>query len=83
MRKCAKYDFIINSEEFLMFSRPNGDIEKMLQRLPRIPTSSIIERMHKATTINERRYDLTEKERFNNNIIEFTYFARKVLPQLK
>ena len=28
LRKCAKYDFLINSEEFLIFSRPNGDIEK-------------------------------------------------------
>ncbi len=33
--------------------------------------------------INEKRYDLSDKERFNNNIIEFTYFAKKVLPQLK
>lgn len=28
-------------------------------------------------------YDLTEKERFNNMIIEFNYFSKKVLPQLK
>lgn len=39
--------------------------------------------MHKATDIKERMYDLTEKERFNNIIIEFSYFAKKVIPQLK
>lgn len=66
-----------------MFSRPNGDIEKMLSRLPRIPTSSCIERLHRATNINERDHDLTEKEKFNNTIIDFTYFAKKVIPQLK
>ena len=66
-----------------MFSRPNADIEKMLQRLPRVPTSSQIDRMHKVTDIKERMYDLTDKERFQNVLTEFQYFAKKVLPQLK
>jgi len=39
--------------------------------------------MHENTDIKERMYDLTEKERFNNIIIEFSFFAKKVLPQLK
>lgn len=30
LRKLSKFDFLINSEEFLLFSRPNGDIGKML-----------------------------------------------------
>lgn len=66
-----------------MFSRPNGDVEKMLSRLPKIPTASCIERMHKATDIKERNYDLTEKEKYHNTLIEFSYFAKKVLPQMK
>lgn len=67
----------------MQFSRPNGDIEKNLNRLIRIPTATAIDRMHKATDIKERMYDLTEKERFNNTIIEFSYFSKKVIPQLK
>ena len=43
----------------------------------------MIERMRTATNINERMFDLTEKEKFNNTIIEFNFFAKKVLPQLK
>ncbi len=39
--------------------------------------------MQKSTDIKERNYDLTEKERFNNSIIEFTFFVKKVHPQLK
>ena len=39
--------------------------------------------MQKATDIKERNYDLTEKEKFSNCIIEFSFYAKKVLPQLK
>lgn len=84
MRKLARFEFIINSPEFQIFARPNGgDIDKQLKAMHRVPTSAIIERMHENTDIKERMYDLTEKERFNNIIIEFSFFAKKVLPQLK
>lgn len=34
MRKLSQYDFIINSEEFLLFSRPQGgDVEKSMARM--------------------------------------------------
>lgn len=84
MRKCSKLDFLINGEEFLVFSRPNGDIEKNLAKLPlKVPTATQIERMQSATDIKERNYDLSEKERFNLAILDFTIFAKKVIPQLK
>jgi PX domain len=83
LRKCGKYDFIINSEEFLIFSRPNGDIEKVFSRLNKIPTSSMIERFRTALNINESRFDLTEREMFSNQIADFLSFTSKVLPQLK
>lgn len=73
----------MNSEEFLLFTRPNGDIEKNLSKLGKVPTATIIDRMHKSTDIKERNFDLTEKEKFNNVIIEFSFFAKKVIPQLK
>jgi len=28
LKKIANYPFLINSNEFLIFSRPNGDIDK-------------------------------------------------------
>jgi hypothetical protein len=83
LRHLAKLEFLVNSEEFLLFSRPNGDVEKNLSRLTKIQTATVIDRMHKSTDIKERMYDLSEKERFNNTIIEFSFFAKKVLPQLK
>ena len=62
-----------------MFARPNGDIEKSLTRLPRLPTLTICDRIRKVTDINEKMYDLTDKERFHNNLIEFSFFSKKVL----
>lgn len=83
MRKLARHDYLINSEEFLIFSRPNGDIEKNLSSLKKLPTPSLCDRLSTSLDVKERNYDLTEKEQFNNTIIEFSYFAKKVVPQLK
>ena len=45
LRKLARFDFLINSEEFQIFARPNGDIEKILGKLPKLPTMSMIDRI--------------------------------------
>lgn len=78
LRKIAKYEFLMNSEEFVMFSRPNGDIEKMLSKIPRLPTGTIIDRIRVVTEINEKRYDMVDKERYHNTLIEFNFFFKKV-----
>jgi len=84
LRKCAKHDFIINSEEFRIFARPGaGDVEKMLDRLPKIPFGTMVERTREVGNINERMYDFADKERFSGAITEFAFFARKVLLQMK
>lgn len=84
LRKCARYDFIINSDEFKIFSRPgSGDLEKMLERLPRIPSGTMIERIREVTNVNERMFDFADKERFNNIVTEFSFFGKKVLLQMK
>jgi len=35
MKECAKYDYIIYSKEFNLFSRGKGEIDKALSALPR------------------------------------------------
>ena len=80
LRKCAKQEFIINSEEFRIFARPSsGDMDKMLERLPRLPSGTMIERLRSVTNVNERNYDFADKERLNNIVAEFSIFAKKVL----
>lgn len=52
LRKCARYDYLINSEEMKIFARPgSGDLEKMLERLPRLPSSTMIERLREVTGV--------------------------------
>jgi chemotaxis protein histidine kinase CheA len=84
LRKCAKYDFLVNSEEFRVFARPaSGDVEKMLDRLPRIPYGTMIERFREVSGIDEMKYDFADKERLSQVVAEFSIFAKKVLVQMK
>ena len=76
-------EFIVNSEEFLIFARPNGDIIKNFSALKKLPTAILNDRLSTSLDVKERNYDLTEKEQFSNVIIEFSFFAKKVIPQLK
>ena len=70
----------MNSEEFRIFARPSsGDIDKMLERLPKIPSGTLIERTREVTNVNEKIYDFADRERLNNVVIEFSIFAKKVL----
>lgn len=84
LRKCARYDYLINSEEMKVFSRPGGgDLEKMLDRLIRPTPSKLVESLREITNVQERNYDFADKERFNNVVAEFSIFAKKVLLQMK
>jgi PX domain len=83
LRKCGNYDYIVNSEEFLIFARPNGDVEKVLQRLGKLPCSSINERLHISLNINEKRYDIAEKEELSTKIAEMMGFSNRALFMLK
>lgn len=50
LRKLSQYDFIINGEEFQVFSRPQGlDVEKSLSRLVKMTSSQMYERIKNAT----------------------------------
>jgi len=83
LRKLAKYEYLINSEEFKYFSRPSGDIEKMLLRIVRFPTLQLVEKIRSLGIVNEQRIDIVDKENFKTTIATFRTFAMKVLPQLK
>ncbi len=76
----TRYEFLINSEEFRIFARPaSGDIEKMLDRLPRIPSGTMIEKFREVTEVNERSYDFADRERLSQVVAEFSIYAKKVL----
>ncbi|CDW87092.1 px domain containing protein [Stylonychia lemnae] len=83
LRKLSKYDYIIHSDEFQIFSRPAGEVDKLLARLPKMSSGSLLDRIRKAGDINERMFDAVEREKFNNATLDCTLFIKKVLPQLK
>ena len=64
MRKLAREDYIVNSEEFRCFSRPSGDIKTTIARLPKITPGFLIERYRLTFFINENKYDLEGTNRF-------------------
>lgn len=49
----------------------------------RMPTSVMTDRIRKVGNINEQKYDLTDKERLHNALVEYSFFAKKVIAQMK
>lgn len=84
LRNLAKYDFVINSPEFRAFARPMGmNIEKAFEKMPKQTAVQQYERMREATGIDEKQFDVTELEQFNNRITEYNFFMKKAQPFLK
>ena len=62
MRKLSQYDFIINSEEFLLFSRPQGlDVEKSMAKMVKMSSNQLYERLRDATQTDVS--ELTDPDR--------------------
>lgn len=83
VRRLGHFPYIVNSEEFMCFSRPQGDIEKILAKLTKLPTSQIIERVRTGLDIRESSYDANDKAQFAREISEFHSFANRTLIQMK
>ena len=63
LRKLAKFDFVINSQEFQLFCRPQGlDVEKSLAKLPRLSIGQLYERLKEATHTEETNIDDMSKD---------------------
>ena len=44
LRECSKYEFIIESQEFKIFSRQNGEVNEVLEKMPRQSPSQILDK---------------------------------------
>jgi hypothetical protein len=83
LRKMARFDFILESQEFQLFSRPQGlNVTKALDKLMPMSTAQKFERLQNITNIDLMAYDLMKKEQYNNRITEFLYFNKVVEPLL-
>jgi hypothetical protein len=80
LRKLGKYDFLLRSEEFKVFSRPFGDIEKILQGKKKLNSEEIIQRITETIHINRSNYDFVQLDKFANDIKDVIAFSNKIIP---
>lgn len=84
LRKISQYNFIINSEEFKAFSRPQGtDIENSLKRLVKMSSLQTYERLSTATKCNADEVTDEDRKELENTISEFSVYIKKANPFLK
>lgn len=83
LKKLSAFPFIINSEEFATFARPQGDVEKLLGKMPNLTAVQVAERMREALSIEEHLYDPLELDGFEQQCQEFSHFHKQVMPVLK
>ena len=84
LRKLAKFDFVINSQEFQLFCRPQGlDVEKSLSKLPKLSIGQLYERLKEATNTDEKEVDERTKDQIEVQLTELSVFIKKIEPFLK
>lgn len=82
LRELARYDFIIESKEFKIFSRGAGEIDDALQKLPKQSALAILEKYRLNFKIDEDQ-DQSEMSRYRERINIFSTFIRKSLVQVE
>lgn len=83
IKKMAKYEYVLNSDEFKLFSRPQAQVGKSLQGLQKMSIDAQIERFEESMDIKLINYDQGKKDQFKNDIIEFTKFYKKCKKELQ
>ena len=71
LKKLSQYDFILNSQEFTIFSRPSGDICKMLDGIPKGSSGEIVEKYKDILNIQIHLYDPIARDKLDNQCEEF------------
>lgn len=59
------------------------NIEKAFEKMPKMSATQTYERVKEAVGLDERAFDVTELEQFNNRIVEYNFFMKKAVPFLK
>ena len=85
MKKLARYDFIINSQEFQIFARPQGlDVEKSLSKLPKLSSAQLYDRLKEATMTDDSEFnDDDVQAKLRTKLEEFQAYIKKADPFLK
>ena len=52
-KECAKYDYIIGSKEFEIFTRGSGEVDKILSTMPKQKPADILKKYREVFNVNE------------------------------
>jgi 5'-deoxynucleotidase YfbR-like HD superfamily hydrolase len=68
-KECAKYDYIIKSKEFEIFSRGNGEVDKLLNQIPKQKPAEILKKYREVFKVDES-VEKDKMEDFKKNSME-------------
>lgn len=68
MKEIAKYDYIVYSKEFKIFSRGKGEIDKLLFALPKQSPMQVLEKYRLNFKIDEEDQDSEQMTTYKNRI---------------
>ena len=76
--ECSKFVFIVESKEFKIFARQNGEVTESLEKLPKETPTSILEKYRNTFKIDENQ-DNSEVARYRERINQFNGFLCKAI----
>ena len=78
----APFGFVLESQPFQLFARPQGDIDKTLMRLPKKTTAQIVEAYKTDFGIDPDAYDIIQKDALEQVVTEWKTFVKAQKPNL-
>lgn len=78
MKEIAKYDYIVFSKEFKLFSRGQGEVDKNLQTMAKQTPMVVLEKYRLNFQINEEQDDATLKV-YKDRIMNFQAFLKQAI----
>lgn len=78
MKEIAKFDYIVFSKEFKVFVRSQGDIDKVLNALPKQTPLQILEKYRLNFKINEE-CDTAQMNQYSESIQRFQHYLKKAI----
>lgn len=70
MKEIARFDYLVHSKEFRIFSREKGDIEKILNALLKQTPMQILEKYRLNFKIDEEQ-DANAMQKYKETIMDF------------
>jgi hypothetical protein len=71
LKKMSHFPFIVNSTEFRIFTRPNGDVEKQLSACTKQHSWEIAEKLKESLGIREELYEPRQLEELDKVCRDF------------